>query len=231
MPAFFVTGTDTEVGKTFCSAALLRAARLKGLPALGLKPIAAGCERTAGGLRNEDALALIAAAETSLDYAIVNPFALEPAIAPHIAAAEADVLLEAETVAAHCKAHLPAEGLNLVEGAGGWLVPLNENQSFADIASALTLPVILVVRLQLGCINHALLTAQAVQQSGLRLAGWVANEGPAGMDRQQENVETLTARLPCPRLGCMPWLGDAPDLDAAAAHMDIAPLLANADLA
>ncbi|MEE4661029.1 MAG: dethiobiotin synthase, partial [Halieaceae bacterium] len=134
MPAFFVTGTDTEVGKTFCSAALLRAARRKGMPALGLKPTAAGCERTAEGLRNEDALALIAAAETSLDYAIVNPFALEPAIAPHIAAAEANLLLEAETVAAHCKAHLPGDGLNLVEGAGGWLVPLNGQQSFADIA-------------------------------------------------------------------------------------------------
>jgi dethiobiotin synthetase len=197
------------------------------MPALGLKPIAAGCERTAEGLRNEDALALIAAAETSLDYAIVNPFALEPAIAPHIAAAEANLLLEAETVAAHCKAHLPGDGLNLVEGAGGWLVPLNGQQSFADIASALALPVILVVRLQLGCINHALLTAQAVQQAGLTLAGWIANEGPAGMDRQQENIETLTTRLPCPRLGLMPWLGDTPDLDAAAAHLDIAPLLAS----
>lgn len=226
MPAFFVTGTDTEVGKTFCSAALLTAARLAGIPGLGLKPIAAGCEKTPEGWRNEDALALIEAAGTDLAYDLINPYALAPAIAPHIAAAEAGVTLDASTVATHCRAHLPAEGLNIVEGAGGWLVPLNDRESFADIATALSLPVILVVRLQLGCINHALLTAQAVAQAGLPLAGWIANAGPDGMNRQQQNIDTLTARLPCTRLGCMPWLGDTPNMQAAAAQLDIQPLLA-----
>ena len=226
MPAFFVTGTDTEVGKTFCSAALLTAARRKRIPCLGLKPIAAGCEHTPEGWRNEDALALINAAQTELDYNVINPYALEPAIAPHIAADEANVTLDASTVAAHCRRHLPAQGLNIVEGAGGWLVPLNAQESFADIAIQLGLPVIMVVRLQLGCINHALLTAQAIAESGLTLAGWVANAGPDGMDRQQQNIDTLSARLPCPRLGCMPWLGATPDMQTAAQHIDIEPLLA-----
>ncbi len=225
MPGYFVTGTDTEVGKTFCSAALLAAARANGQKALGLKPIAAGCEITAAGPRNEDALALIEASGSNLDYDIINPWALTPSIAPHIAAQEAGVRLAADAVAAHCRQHLPETGLNIVEGAGGWLVPLNESESFADIAIQLKLPVILVVRLRLGCINHALLTALAIEQSGLTLAGWIANAGPDGMDRQQQNIDTLTERLPVPRLGCMPWLGDTADMSVAAQHLDITTLL------
>ncbi len=226
MSAFFVTGTDTEVGKTFVSAALLRAASLNGLTSQGLKPVAAGCETISGALRNDDALTLIDASSGELPYEAVNPIALEPPIAPHIAAAEAGVELSARTLADHCLAQVMADQFTLVEGAGGWLVPLNERETLADLAVLLDLPVILVVGLKLGCINHALLTAQAIIASGLTLAGWVANAVVGEMDRQAPNIETLQHRLPAPHLGTLPRLNDDESAHLAHSHLDLDLLLA-----
>ncbi|GGI88706.1 dethiobiotin synthase [Halopseudomonas pertucinogena] len=204
---YFITGTDTEIGKTTIAAGLLHAARLRGLTTAAVKPVAAGCERTAAGLRNEDALTLQAECFPPLDYALLNPVALEPAIAPHIAATEAGLALNAASLAVDCRKVLTrGADLTLVEGAGGWRVPLNGSETLADLARELDMPVIMVVGLRLGCINHALLTAEAIAADGLCLAGWVANQVDPHMDRQQHNLDTLRALMPAPLLGVVPRL-------------------------
>ncbi len=207
---YFVTGTDTAVGKTLVTAALLLNARAFGLSAVGVKPVAAGCARVHGQLVNDDALLLQSQASVALDYARVNPVALEPAIAPHIAAARAGMALDAATLAAHVS-RVDAEDHDviLVEGAGGWLVPLNDRESMADLATWLGYPVILVVAMRLGCLNHALLTAAAIDKAGLTLAGWVANTTGTAMDAFDENLLALEQRLPALRLGTVPYLGPA----------------------
>ncbi|MFA5676925.1 MAG: dethiobiotin synthase [Pseudomonas sp.] len=222
---YFVTGTDTEIGKTTIAAGLLHAARMRGLSTAAVKPIAAGCTRTADGLRNDDALTLQAECEPPLDYDVLNPVALEPAIAPHIAAVEAGMLLTARQLANACQHVFERNAdLTLVEGAGGWRVPLNDQQTLADLAIELGEPVILVVGLRLGCINHALLTAEAIAADGLRLAGWVANQVDPHMDRQQPNLDTLKRCMPAPLLGVVPRL---PSLTAAqvAEHLQLDALL------
>lgn len=202
---YFITGTDTEIGKTTIAAGLLHAARQRGLTTAAVKPVAAGCEVTPEGLRNDDALALQAECSPPLDYAALNPVALAPPIAPHIAAREAGLQLSASRLADACfRVFERGADLTLVEGAGGWRVPLNDDQTLADLARELGEPVILVVGLRLGCINHALLTAEAIAADGLRLAGWVANQVDPQMDRQQHNLETLKAMLPAPCLGVVP---------------------------
>jgi dethiobiotin synthetase len=203
---WFVTGTDTGVGKTLVSVALLHAARAHGLRTIGLKPIAAGAEWHAGALRNSDACALQAAATEALPYETVNPVVLEPPIAPHLAAAVAGLELHAELLARHCHEALRTpHDFALIEGAGGWRVPLNATQTLADLAIALRLPVVLVVGMRLGCINHALLSAEAIRRDGLVLAGWVANQVDPGMPRCAENLLSLDQRLQAPRLGFIPW--------------------------
>lgn len=206
---YFVAGTDTGVGKTVVSAALLLAARACGLGTLGLKPVAAGCVRAGGRLVNEDALLLQRCSSLSPDYAAVNPVALEPSIAPHIAAARAGIELRAAALADQVREQESsgAEVL-LVEGAGGWLVPLNQTETMADLAALLGYPVILVVGMRLGCINHALLSAQAIKAAGLQLAGWVANSVAGEMDCLAENVRTLESRLPALRLGTVPFFAE-----------------------
>ena len=206
---YFVAGTDTGVGKTVVSAALLLAARGCGLGTLGLKPVAAGCVRAGGRLVNEDALLLQRCSSLSPAYAAVNPVALEPAIAPHIAAARAGIELRAAALADQVREQESsgAEVL-LVEGAGGWLVPLNQTETMADLAALLGYPVILVVGMRLGCINHALLSAQAIKTAGLQLAGWVANSVAGEMDCLAENVRTLESRLPALRLGTVPFFAE-----------------------
>lgn len=213
---FFVTGTNTGVGKTLISTALLATARDSGLTTVGLKPVAAGCEVTDEGLRNADALSLLAQSSLPLSYDEVNPVALAPATAPHIAAAEAGRRLSAERLAGFCRGiMLQPMDLLLIEGAGGWRVPLNERETFADLAKILQLPVILVVAMELGCINHALLSAEAIQRDGLKMAGWVANQVcPEKMDRYHETLASLQARLPCPMIGAVPWLSN-PTLEQA----------------
>lgn len=194
---FFITGTDTGVGKTFVACALLRAFAAKGNSTLGLKPVAAGCIETADGLRNDDALALIDASTLKLPYAQVNPLALVAAVAPHIAAAREEKRLRASQLTGLVRgATMQARAdVTLIEGAGGWRVPLNERETFADIVRELNVPVILVVGLKLGCINHALLTAEAIRRDGLVLAGWVANCMDADMDAREENIATLRELL------------------------------------
>ena len=214
---YFVTGTDTGVGKTFITSALLRAARARGLACVGYKPIAAGATLRDGALRNEDALELIAAAQSEHDYADINPVVLRPAIAPHIALAQIGLHVSARELAAAC----PEAAFTLVEGAGGWFVPLNERETLADVCAALGAKVILVVAMKLGCLNHALLTAAAIKRAGLDLAGWVANCFGDPMPCLTENVDTLRQRLPGPCLGTVPHVGGPQD---ATQFLDLDPL-------
>jgi dethiobiotin synthetase len=215
MATFFITGTDTGVGKTHVSCALLRRARQQGLRACGYKPVASGCTRTPDGLRNDDALALLAESAPGLAYAQVNPVALEPAIAPHVAAHAAGVALDPAMMSAGHDALAASHDLVLVEGAGGWRVPLHETVGFDDWVAARGWPVVLVVGLRLGCINHALLTAESVLRRA-RLVGWVANRLPEAMPHWQDSVDTLRDRLPAALLGVVPPDGD---VDAAAAAL------------
>lgn len=226
MRPFFVTGTDTEVGKTFIATALLWLARERGLRCAALKPIAAGCSRENGQLVNDDALQLIAASGTDLDYGTVNPIALEPAIAPHIAAEQAGITLCATKLGAHCRAALGGDvEFAIVEGAGGWFVPLNASETLADVCLDLGARPILVVGMKLGCLNHALLTAHAIARAGGELAGWVANCAGPQMPVFDENVATLRERLSAPCLGVVPYLGTDASAPSAAEHLDIGPLL------
>ncbi|WP_428311639.1 dethiobiotin synthase [Hydrocarboniphaga sp.] len=205
MKTLFITGTDTGVGKTHVSSLLLSAARAAGVRACGYKPVASGCERIDGELRNEDALALQAAAGTREPYAAINPYAFEPAIAPHIAARQAGVTIDLGRLTQGAQQLEARHDWLLVEGAGGWLVPLNEQASFADWVAAHGWPVLLVVAMRLGCINHALLSAEAIRSRGLRLIGWVANELPPAQPQVDDNVRTLEQRLDAPllaRLSC-----------------------------
>lgn len=208
--AFFISGTDTDVGKTTVAVGLLRAARLAGMSTAAAKPLAAGCELTAEGLRNGDALALLAECSEPLAYAEVNPFAFAPAIAPHLAAGEEGLTLEVAELVAAVQVVLDRRAdFTLVEGAGGWRVPLNKSATLAQLPIALQLPVILVVAVRLGCINHALLTVEAIERDGLRVAGWVANLLDPQMPRLEENLAALEARLSAPCLGRIPLLGEA----------------------
>ncbi|AWF79706.1 dethiobiotin synthase [Microbulbifer sp. A4B17] len=224
---FFIAGTDTEVGKTYVSAALLSAAATAGLQTAAVKPVASGCERTDDGLRNEDALLLTEAMTLEMPYQQVNPFALEPAIAPHIAAAEAGKMLSVSRMAGVCRGVMSAGAdLVLIEGAGGWRTPLGPRSFLSQLPRELNLPVVLVVGMQLGCINHALLTVEAIRRDGLQLAGWVANFVRDGMARADENLQTLKSLLPTPLLGTLPFDSLA-DYRNGAQHLDITPLLSH----
>jgi len=205
--SYFVTGTDTDAGKTFVAAALLLKAAQLGLRTSALKPVAAGAEQTAEGWRNDDALTLQQASSQRFAYNSVNPVCLREAIAPHIAAREEGIELTVASLMEQCRPLLCGEGdFLLVEGAGGWRVPLNDSESFADLARALGFPVILVVGMKLGCINHALLSAEAIHRDGLTLAGWVANSVAGEMPRYRENRATLNHWLAAPLLGEIPFI-------------------------
>lgn len=219
--AFFITGTDTEIGKTTIAAGLLHAARMAGMSTAAAKPVASGCERRPEGLRNGDALALLGECSLPLAYEEVNPFAFEPAIAPHLAAREVGVALNVDTLTGPVR-HVLARGADftLVEGAGGWRVPLAGEESLSDLAIRLDLPVILVVGVRLGCINHAVLSAEAILRDGLPLAGWVANIVDPKTSRLEENLATLAERLPAPCIGRVPHLA-APTPFAVAGHLDL----------
>ncbi|WP_093417744.1 MULTISPECIES: dethiobiotin synthase [unclassified Pseudomonas] len=205
--AYFITGTDTDVGKTTIAAGLLHAAKMAGLSTAAGKPVASGCAMTPQGLRNSDALALLAQCSLPLTYAEVNPLAFEPAIAPHLAAREAGVALTVQSLLVPMRHILDKQAdFTLIEGAGGWRVPLAGQDNLSDLAMALGLPVILVVGMRLGCINHALLSAEAIARDGLQLAGWVANIIDPKTSRLEENLATLAERLPAPCLGRVPKL-------------------------
>ena len=218
---FFVAGTDTEIGKTTIACGLLEAGNQRGWRTLALKPVAAGAEPSEDGPRNDDAVALMQSASVKLSYEQVNPVLFEPPIAPHIAAQQAGKRLTVSQLAGYCRGGLmtPSD-LALVEGAGGWRVPLSGRETLAGLAVELQLPVILVVGMKLGCLNHALLTAEAIRRDGLPLAGWVANTVDRNMSCFEENVETLRQLLPAPCLGVVPSLSDCSP-GKVAAHLQI----------
>ncbi|TAJ51299.1 MAG: dethiobiotin synthase [Nevskiaceae bacterium] len=193
----FVTGTDTDAGKTYVASALLRRLRSEGLKVCGYKPLASGCIETPEGLRSEDALALIAASGSTAAYQDVNPYAYGPAIAPHLAAAELGERIEPERLrVAHARLTATHQGV-VAEGAGGWLTPLGPDLLLGEWVAAQAWPVLLVVELKLGCLNHALLTAEAIRRR-TRLAGWVANLRDPAMPWLQGNLDSLESHLGAP---------------------------------
>lgn len=223
---YFVTGTDTEVGKSVVSAAILRKAADLSLRTVAMKPVASGCERTPDGLRNEDALLLMEHMTEALPYEQVNPIALEPAIAPHVAAQQAGRQLSADRLVGLARGLMmkPAD-LMLIEGAGGWRVPLNDLETYARLPAELGLGVIVVVPLRLGCINHALLTAEAIRHDGLTVAGWVANRPEeAPMSCEDETLEFLKGHMGAPCLGVLPWVSEL-NIGRLAQELDIFPLV------
>ena len=221
--SYFVTGTDTGVGKTLVSCALLHAFAARGLQVAGMKPVAAGCRREGASLISEDVELLQAAGNLRLPLGQVNPYAFEPPLAPHIAAAQAGVHIALSTIVAAFDALRSQADVIVVEGVGGFRVPLNAREDTADLAALLGLPVILVVGMRLGCLNHALLTAEAITQRGLTLAGWVANQIDPDMAALEENLITLKARLPAACLGIVPYRKNL-DVSAMADGLDVIEL-------
>lgn len=197
--AYFLTGTDTGVGKTLAACALLRAAAHRGLSTVGMKPIAAGTDAD-----GSDVDKLIAAGTVTASRDLVNPYCFSEPVAPHIAAADERRTIDIDVIGAAYKRLADKADFVVVEGVGGFRVPLGEDVDSADLAQALDLPIILVVGLRLGCINHALLTAEAIRARGLGLAGWIANRIDPAMARWQENLATLESRLAAPLLGVLP---------------------------
>lgn len=221
--ACFVTGTDTEIGKTLVAAALVHGLASQGVAVAAMKPVAAGTERVGGRYCNDDVEILLAQVNTAMAPEWVVPYLFDEPIAPHIAARNAGVTMTSGTILdafAHIRSRAQAV---VVEGAGGFCVPISDTEDLADVAQALALPVVLVVGMRLGCISHAVLTAQAVQVRGLHLAGWVANTVDPAMPYLAENIQTLEARLPAPYLGCIPRLAD-PDPAQAATFLDFTRL-------
>lgn len=203
--AWFITGTDTEIGKTHSTCALLHAARAQGFTALGMKPVAAGAELVDGEQVNEDVAALRAASSFDPGLALLNPWCLASPVAPHIAAEEEGVRITPGPIVDALAVLRERADVVLVEGVGGFRVPLADDYDTADLAVDLALPVVLVVGLRLGCINHALLTVEAIERRGLRLAGWVGNCIDPKMLRATQNIDSLRARIPAPLLGVLPW--------------------------
>ncbi len=201
----FITGTDTGVGKTWISAGIMSLLKAQGQSVIGMKPVASGCEVTEHGLRNEDALILQQQGSIDIDYVQINPYAFAPAIAPHIAAQQAGITINIQEIENKYQELTQQAEWVIVEGVGGWQVPLNDDETVADLAVALALPVILVVGMRLGCINHALLSAAAIERSGLQLAGWIANQIDPEMAEQKQNLLSLQQRINAPLLGSVPY--------------------------
>ena len=223
--SFFITGTDTDVGKTLVARTLLREFAAQGIRCAGYKPVSAGCARTAEGLRNQDALLLQQAASLALPYDRVNPFAFEPPIAPHIAAREVGETIPLSGLSAGLREIEQAGAeLVIVEGAGGWFLPLDRNHLLSDWVKQENLPVIVVVGAKLGSLNHALLPFAAIRHMDLPIAGWVINRLSDGMSHYQENLETLRGLLPAPFLGEIPFVNNPLEADLRGC-LDISPLL------
>lgn len=221
--ACFVTGTDTEIGKTLISSAILHKLVQQGVRACGMKPIAAGAEERDGELHNDDAAMLRAAGNVQLPQSITTPYMLREPCAPHIAAALEGVTIEPVPILTAYAEILGASDATVVEGVGGFCVPFSDDFDSADLAVQLGLPVVLVVGMRLGCINHALLTAEAIVARGLVLAGWVANQADPDMRFTEENIAELERRLPAPLLGRVPRLTE-PTAAQAATYIELAGL-------
>jgi dethiobiotin synthetase len=202
---YFITGTDTGVGKTLITSALVYKFAQEGFKAVGMKPVAAGCEMVEGSLLSEDVVQLIAASNVSAPLEQINPYAFEPAIAPHIAAALVDTEIELDTVRQAYAALMNISDAVMVEGVGGFYVPLGDHLDTVDLAQALDIPVIVVVGMRLGCLSHALLTVGAIRNRGLKLRGWVANTVDPGMEMLEENLQSLMQRIDAPCVGVVPW--------------------------
>jgi dethiobiotin synthetase len=215
MNGFFVTGTDTDCGKTEISLGLMAAWQAEGLRVLGMKPVASGCERVPEGLRNRDALRLLARGSTEAPYELVNPYAFEPPVAPHIAAGEAGIEISLPSIEQAYGTLAGEADQVIVEGVGGWRVPLGSALFVSDIPKTLGLPVILVVGLKLGCLNHALLTVENIRMTDGVLAGWVGNQIDPEMLFRDANLATLAALIEAPCLGVVPWLEDPDPQDVA----------------
>ena len=220
MSAWFVTGTDTEIGKSLCSAALLHAFAAQGKRAAGMKPIAAGATWSGDHWHNDDVALITQASNVALAPELVCPYLLREAVAPHIAAAGEGVAFDLEHIAACLDTISRHTDVTIVEGVGGFRVPLTDTQDTADLAVRLGLPVILVVGMRLGCISHSLLTVEAIQARGLHLAGWIANQIDPGMRHTAANLEALQARIQAPLLGHIPHLVPA-DPHMAVEHLNI----------
>jgi dethiobiotin synthetase len=198
--AMFVTGTDTDAGKTYISAALLRHFAAQSLRVVGMKPVASGAKELDGVLHNSDVTQLRQASNVQADVRWINPYCFTPAIAPHIAAQQAGVAIDLQQIKQAYEQLCGMADVVVVEGAGGWLVPLNGQQTIADLAQLLDIPIVLVVRIRLGCINHALLSVADIQRRGLTLLGWVANCMEDEMPVMQENIATLQQLIAAPCL-------------------------------
>jgi len=227
---YFIAGTDTDAGKTMVACALLAKARGQGLTTAAVKPVAAGCIDTKDGLRNDDAEQLLAQCTLPLYYEQVNPVAFMAPIAPHIAAQQQGQRMQVGRLAGFTSGVLmQGANITLVEGAGGWRVPVNERETLADLAIALSIPVVLVVGMRLGCINHTLLTVEAITRDGLELAGWVANCIDPQMDELDANVTTLQHRIQAPMLGLVPNFSEinvaSQRVEACQAYLDLETLL------
>lgn len=225
---YFVVGTDTGVGKTVVSVALIHALRQQGLRVAGMKPVAAGGERVDGVWCNEDVAALVTASNVEAERGLVNPYGFDAPIAPHIAAMQAGVVIDIPTIVSAYNALSSAADVVVVESVGGFCVPLGEDTDTADLAVALGLPVVMVVGMRLGCLSHALLTAEAIERRGLKWAGWVANVLDPAMPALNENIAALQARLGIACLGVMPNIQPHPSLpECSWLVLDALPLLVN----
>ncbi|BAU56431.1 dethiobiotin synthase [Halorhodospira halochloris] len=223
MPGLFVTGTDTGVGKTLVSAGLIVALQRQGVEVMAMKPVAAGCHYVAGQLRNEDAEQFHSLLNCQTDYSTINPCALEAAAAPHIVAAEQGQRIDVDGLAAAIRVQ-SEQRFTLVEGAGGWRVPLAGHEDVGTLALRSNLPVLLVVGIRLGCINHALLSAEAILNDGANLLGWVASDLEPEDTRLDAQVAALDERMPAPRLGRLPAFAQ-PSPSLAAEYLDVSSLM------
>lgn len=221
---FFITGTDTDSGKTWCTLGLMEKLQQQGHTVVGMKPIASGCERTPDGLRNSDALLIQQQASTLIDYNTVNPYHFLPAIAPHVAAELSGTTIKLGKILEQFIRLKQQADYVVVEGVGGWQVPLNDNESVAELACTLKLPVILVVGIRLGCINHALLSADAIRASGCVLAGWIANRIDPDMNYTDETITAISNRIDTPLIGKIPNM-EVLDARSIATYLDSTVIL------
>ncbi|USD64372.1 dethiobiotin synthase [Vibrio sp. SCSIO 43136] len=221
--AFFIAGTDTDVGKTVASKAILQAIGAQGYSTIGYKPVAAGCEDTPDGKRNSDALHLQQASTLDVTYDDVNPYALTLPTSPHIASKHDGVEIDYAVLSEKLAQHKAQADVVLVEGAGGWYVPTTDTDQLSTWVQSEKLPVVLVVGIKLGCLSHAILTAKAIEQDGLNLVGWVANRVNPGTEHYAEIIEALEKNIPAPKLGMIPYVPSIKSKDIGK-YINISPL-------
>lgn len=215
---YFITGTDTEIGKTWCAATLMHYFRREGLSVIGMKPISSGCQWSNGQLRNEDALILQAQASLPMAYEQINPYAFEPAISPHIASKLAGINIDIDIINDQVKTLVQQSDVLIVEAVGGWLTPLNSQQDVSDLARTLDFPVILIVGIRLGCINHAKLSHRAIVAKGLLCAGWIANCIEPDLLFIEESIRSIAEDIVAPLLGILPF-SSVPDFSTLSKHI------------